>query len=94
MPVELVAGPCLEVWAVDGSPHVAIRRFRAARREWMAVHGVRANDRDTADRLVRGGGPPWSFHYLAEHNPELLARVLRGRGLPPDWRPVYVEPGD
>ncbi len=102
VPVELLAGPCIEVWTdrAEGAdwPSRAVstfRRYHDARRAWLEAHGVGHYDRDgVPPPLEHGTGSarvyPWSFYYLAAHRPDDLARRLEVLGLPPDWEPVHV----
>jgi hypothetical protein len=88
VPLELAAGPCLEVWVGDDekppswwergeSPWQAIaayRRFREARRRWGAEHSL---TRDQLDGLIPGTSP-YSATYLADTGREDEARRRLG----------------
>jgi hypothetical protein len=87
MPLELVAGACIEVWA-PGDALEARHRYRQARRQWNNEHGIAGPVRSNI----------WSYDFIRQrYGQECLADMLRSRGLPPDWEPVYVgdsRPGD
>ncbi len=64
VPVELLAGPCIEVWAdpkAEESLRAAstFRRYHDARRAWLEAHVVGHYDRD--------GVPPVEVNHLQAH---------------------------
>ena len=93
MPVELRAGPCIEVWSPKGDPFEAWRRHSEVRRRYLAAAGLRLADHDQLPYALRAV-VPWSFMYLAARAPDRLAEMLARRGLPPDWFPVMTEEDD
>lgn len=96
VPLALLAGACLEVWADDSDADhplelhrvcAARNRYRDARRDWLAERGVAVGD--PTPEVLRGvPTKPWSFEFLAERDPDHLADLLQSRGLPPDWTPA------
>jgi hypothetical protein len=93
VPVALLLGPCIEVWAPDVAPdpdgrraaaaNAAFGRWCAARDRLLGGADVKFADRPSwARREV-----PWSFDFCREWgSPYLPFRLLRA-GLPPDWTP-------
>lgn len=99
IPLELLAGPCIEVWNdranADWTSRAAsaFRRYHDARHAWLAAHGIGRYDRESVPPELESGSirvTPWSFEYLAVQRPDDLARKLRRLGLPPDWKPTHV----
>ena len=102
VPVELLAGPCVEVWGpgpgerppkYHTSPawraHRAWWRFKDARRDWLDAHGFDPTDQESWPGPLRGGTmPPYSLDYLRERDPEYAVDLLAWRGLPADWQPI------
>jgi ATP-dependent helicase YprA (DUF1998 family) len=78
LPLHLLAGRCIEVWAPETTDwKEAWRRFGRARRDWNAEHPggpLLPLDQDHA---------PWSYEYIRETRgeEELAARLAR-QGLP------------
>jgi len=96
VPVELLAGPCLEVWAdpkaeESSRPASTFRRYHTALYAWLEAHGIERGDHKLIPpALTRQGASPWSYYYVAAHRPDDLAGMLERRGLPPDWKPTRV----
>lgn len=84
VPGHLLAGACREVWGAD-----ARRRWQAARRDWLAAHGIDPTDYAARPAELRDGygrGIPWSYlDALADGS---LSDRLRRLGLPADWTPT------
>ena len=101
IPVELLAGPCIEVWAdVTPPPWAddrwspapsAYRNYSDARWRFLATLGLSRGDLPAE---LRGRSTPWSFHFLAETAPEVLEHKLEAYGLPADWEPRRARPTD
>lgn len=96
IPLELLAGPCIEVWCPgDGTHWVTQRRYRDARAAWLAARGVHAQDLQRIPEPIRGGSTPWSYDYcMTHHGPEYVVDLLERRGLPTTWQPTHVEAYD
>lgn len=94
VPLELLAGPCLEVWQPPGAvPVQALSRYGAARRDWLLAQGVHPQDRARVSSELRSSARtcPWSHAYvLRERGAGYLADLMARLGLPADWSPVYV----
>lgn len=94
-PLELLAGRCVEVWdSENGDQYTAWRGWQSASDRWLTARGIGLRDHETARSLGITGGAPWSFDFLANHNPAQLADTLARRGLPADWRPTPAPPLD
>jgi hypothetical protein len=110
VPVELMAGPCFEVWGTDVAatamgPWIdvavtALGRWSAARRAWLAAHGWTDWDTDLMPEVLADAWrtpvrvTPWSFTYLAGRDPDALAGRLERLGLPRRWTPTLAWPVD
>lgn len=93
----LAAGRCIEVWVpdladLDHDDRVVKcwTRYRNAKNVWRDItHPLWEAHPEHLPRWARGsGGAPWSYHYLAEHDPDRLASRLHDLGLSGDWRPT------
>lgn len=97
MPLFLLAGPCVELWCPERTPAdewsdyavTTWTRARNARRAWLELRGLNRND-ESVPLPLRQASTPWSFDWLAGHDPDRLARMLADRGLPADWEPTPV----
>jgi hypothetical protein len=98
VPVELLAGPCLEVWGTDVGV-TALGRWSEARRAWLAAQGWTTYDTDLMPDVLADTWrtpirvTPWSFTAVADHATELAERLQR-LGLPPHWTPRLAWPVD
>lgn len=98
IPLALLAGRCIEVWAGPGGDwHDAFRRWADARRRYLSAQGLARNtpQAQLPEPLEVGVRPtPWSYTYLLAEDPERLAAKLAHLGLPPDWTPSPADPED
>ena len=95
-PEALSALRCVEVWVPEWSDlddlaaaAAAWCRWRNAANAWRRLHAeTLAAHPGSRPRWLTGGGRPWSFDYLAEHDPRRLADKIAGLGLPAEWTPT------
>jgi hypothetical protein len=99
VPVELLAGPCFEVWGTNVAV-TAMGRWADARRAWLAAQGWCDWDTDLMPEVLADTWrtqvriTPWSYSYLAEHDRDALAGRLQRLGLPRRWTPTLAHPVD
>lgn len=99
VPDFLLAGPCCEVWCPERTPtdewsEYSVKvwtRARNARRAWLELRGLDRSD-ESVPLPLRQASTPWSFDWLAGHDPDRLARMLADRGLPASWQPTPAPP--
>lgn len=103
-PVELRAGRCIEVWADHERPErlrpeeerrpdlSAFVNYGRALWRYLDALGLRRCDAGLVD--LKRCATPWSFTFIAERDPQRLARRLEDYGLPFDWQPSRARPLD
>lgn len=89
VPDDLAAGPCVEVWAADGSNLIDAKvKYSTARHDWLRRNGYDVNDLHAWPPVLRSARSPYSLTRLRTDQPERLAQFLTSRGLPVDWSPT------
>lgn len=102
IPVALLLGPCIELWADEDPPSwcepdrwprmraaSAWRHWSNARGEYLTSIGLPWPRRagQIPSEVEAISSLPWSIDWLAERAPDQLVERLARVGLPADWRP-------